>query len=469
MRLTRRTLLGATTGALLGGFSLSAGRSEAATVSEAGRPSRAYVSGSKGSFLYVLNGQPTPLRGMGYNRVLGNLNVAERTARLHRDLSLMQQVGINIVNGWEQGGIEDQYFDIAHFYGIGVIAHFELKKHLDYADAGLREELLGQIAAWIETYRDHPAIRMWGIGNEVMLVKTDEESQAFVDFFVQAFQVARATDPDHPVTYRDAEDVRVPMLRDAFQAAGIPLNGFVMGLNFYTPRMDDVLAQWENQNFDVPVIVSEYAPAGVAPSSRATAMRDLVAHLRPYERLVLGGFPYTWSTDGPEAVDKIFGLTDQNSVPVDETIRELQGMYRGFSGLRPSLPPVQTKRRDVFGVPLDAVLVQALARGLATPDLAPIDVEATRARMAERYQSMLADAFAGRGVDQRRAQRMIQLVVSTAVLAELRRQDETRVFPGTYEALPLLVGMARWSATDPRAESIAVDFLTDVLAQAIRT
>ena len=88
--------------------------------------------------------------------------------------------------------------------------------------------------------------------------------------------------------------------------------------------------------------------------------------------------------------------------------------------------------------------------------------------MTARYRSMLSDAFVGPNVDQNRAQRMIQLVIGTAVLAELWHQDETRVFPGTSEALPLLVGMARWSAIDPRAETIAVEFLTDVLTQAVR-
>jgi hypothetical protein len=63
---------------------------------------------------------------------------------------------------------------------------------------------------------------------------------------------------------------------------------------------------------------------------------------------------------------------------------------------------------------------------------------------------------------------MLDLLAGTAVLAELRREDGP-VYSGAVEALPLLAGMARWSALDPQAPVVAEAFLSEVLAQALRT
>src|SRR5438045_2562630 len=64
------------------------------------------VVGDHGSFLYVVQGAPQTIRGMGYNASLSALPEVERRRRLYRDFLLMHQVGVNTIVGWDQPGFD---------------------------------------------------------------------------------------------------------------------------------------------------------------------------------------------------------------------------------------------------------------------------------------------------------------------------------------------------------------------------
>ena len=426
------------------------------------------VSASPAGYLYTVDGRPEPIRGMGYNAMLGDRSADERAAHLSRDFALMKRVGINTVLGWDMRTFDGVMLDVAQDTGIGVIMHFELGKGWDYSDPALQDQLLREIGDWVVAYRDHPAVRMWGIGNEVLLTTSDEECQAFARFFVRAFQLVRGLDPHHPVTYREAEDVRVPFFREAFAEAQVPLDGFIFGMNFYTPRVEEVLTDWSAHQFDVPVFVSEFAPAGWSPSERARGFQDMWARVRAHEQLALGAAPYVWSTEGPEAVDRIFGLTDERGLPVDETLAQLQRLYRGANAADEPLPePAARAAHGELDLTIESAATQLLARALSLADLEPVDLEATRAAARAHYRSDLEQHAPGfEAADPARIERMLDLLSGTAVLAGLRRAEQP-VYSGAVEALPLLAGMARWSAADPRAQAVAEAFLSEVLAQAL--
>ncbi|TAK21361.1 MAG: hypothetical protein EPO26_15670 [Chloroflexota bacterium] len=431
-------------------------------------PSTTLISGAGGSFLATVDGAPEPFRGMGYNAILGGLSDGDRAAILARDMELMRIVGVNLIVGWDQKAFDRVFLNAAHAEGIGVAMHFELGKGRNYSDPDLRQRLLDEIAVWVETYRDHPAVRMWGIGNEVLLTTSDEECRAFAEFFVQAYQVARERDPNHPVLYREAEDVRVGYFRDAFAAAGVAPDQFIVGMNFYTPRIAEVLAAWPDHAFDVPVLISEFAPAGGPPSSRAEGFRAIWGMIVPHEQFVLGATPYVWTTEGPEAVDRIFGLTDGNGDPVDEAVFELQRLYRGGAAQPESLPPIAPRSTDGLHMSIAAATAQLLAKAVVLSDLETVDIDAVRARAREFYGADIAAAPGYATADKARVARMLDILADTAVLAALRQQDAP-VYSGAVEALPLLAGMARWSTIDPRAADTAEAFIGEVLAQALRT
>jgi hypothetical protein len=425
------------------------------------------VVGAGGRFLYVVDGLPQPIRGMGYNAILTDLPPDQRLARLDRDFALMRRVGVNTVLGWDQAGFDRAMLDVAQAHGLGVIAHFELGKDWDYGDPALRQRLLEEVGQWADALADHPALRMWGVGNEVMLAFDDEQSARFAAFYVELYQAVRQRDLRHPVLYREAEDVRAPFFRDAFRAAGVPPADFVFGMNFYTPRVDDALADWPAHDFDVPVLISEFAPAGFAPMTRPAAFGDLWRRVLKHEQFVLGATPYVWTTEGPEAVDRIFGLTDGHGRPVDGSLAALQRLYLGRAPAGELLPAPVPRAPQPLDVTLDAGIARALARAVSLPDLEPIDLAAAQAQLRGRYAAELAAAPGAARADPRRMARMLDLLVQTGVLAQLRRGGAP-IYPGAVEALPLLAGMARWATVDPGAEGVAEDFLTEVIAQALR-
>lgn len=423
------------------------------------------IVGGDYAYLYVVQGAPQAVRGMGYNAPLSALTLAQRLQRMYVDFALMRRTGVNTLIGWDQAGFDHALLDVAQANALGVVMHFELGKDWDYGDAALRARVLDEIGEWVDQYRDHPAVRMWGVGNEVMLTMDPEDARRFAGFYVDVYRTVRQHDELHPVVYREAEDVRAPLFKEAFEAAGVKPDGFVFGMNFYTPRVGEALDAWPSLGFDVPVLISELAPAGVPPSARAAAFGDLWSRLRRHEQFVVGAAPYAWTIDGPEAVDRIFGLTDGHGHPVDPALSALQRIFRGGAArgellpapMPPPLPP---------GLALEAAFAQALARALALAELEPIDLDSVRVESRRRYAAELAGAPGAPAGDQGRMARMLDLLAETSVLAALRVEGRP-AYPGAVEALPLVAGMARWAAGDPGAEAIAAAFLTEVINQAL--
>jgi hypothetical protein len=249
------------------------------------------------------------------------------------------------VVGWRTSDWDEIVLDEAQAAGIGVVMPFDLDDRLDYADRAVRWRVRSDVLSWIARYRAHPAIRMWGIGNETLLhLKQPARARAFAEFYAAMVDTVRQFDPDHPVLYREAEDVYVRWLQDAWSPRGGPPPGFVLGMNFYTFRMKDALTAWPNRSFDVPLVVSEFAPAGVGRGERAAGYWKMWDIVRARPELVLGAAPYVWNAEGPEPVDRLFGLTIE-AKPVDSTLNTLSELYHA----RP--PQGQLRVPPLVGMP----------------------------------------------------------------------------------------------------------------------
>jgi hypothetical protein len=118
----------------------------------------------------------------------------------------------------------------------------------------------------------------------------------------------------------------VRWLQEAWAPRGGPPPGFVLGMNFYTFRMKDALAAWPGRGWDVPLVISEFAPAGIGRGERAAGYWKMWDIVRQRPALVLGAAPYVWNAEGPEPVDRLFGLT-VDAKPVDSTLATLRDMY----------------------------------------------------------------------------------------------------------------------------------------------
>jgi hypothetical protein len=461
---------------------------------------------------------------MGYNPTYATADVApvRRDELLGRDMRLMASVGVNMVLGWEPAVFDDQLLAAAQASDVSVVMPFDLKPDWNYDDPEIRLGVLRNVAAWVARYRDQPAVVMWGVGNEVTLEMSDHQRRAFAEFYVDLFELVRALDSTRPVVLREAEDGFAPYLAEAFaRRRGIPLEpaatpspsaapsadaspaasdpdaesparsdpgapslaasppgaltalptprpvivapeGFVYGVNFYTDRIGPALADWvENTGLDAPLLVSEYAPAGMSRTRRPAGFEHMYGLIGAAGPRVLGSAPYTWTTAGPEAVDAYFGLVDAEGRAVDATAAEIARMY----GLPPPTWTLGTAAAQELasGTDLPRLLDEAVLAATRQAELESAEIvagAASRAAQADAELGVLADAETE---GDQRVLAVARLIGWASELSEMRATDGQRLFPGMRQALPLLKGMARWAREEQSAVNTASDFAAAVL------
>lgn len=300
-------------------------------------PSVVIVDGQGLDYIYTVNGVRQTIRGVGYNAVYRHLSDDDRAQLYDRDFWLMRTAGINTIAGWDQdkGYVQDKFDELlltkAEQWGIGVIMPYYLPPEADYTDLEFRQRVAEDVAAWVYRYKNYPAVRMWGLGNEVLYVmpfdEYSEEPRAFAEFLIELADTVHAIDPNHPVIYRESEDVYLPFLIEALGKDGVRRPWFVYGMNVYTFRLNEILASWQESGPDMAVVVSEFAPGGLYGDDRAYGYVEMWRTLRRYPSFVLGGLAYVWTTEGPEPVDRNFGLVDGRDVAVDDAFNQLAAQF----------------------------------------------------------------------------------------------------------------------------------------------
>lgn len=312
--------------------------------SAAAGPSEVQVVGSNARFQYLVNGAPQVIQGMGLNtQYSSQLSPADRAARIEADMTEMSALGINTVLGWDPAEFDNVLLDAAQRHGIGVIVPFDLDPNADYTDPAVRADLHAQVMDWVARYKDHPALRMWGLGNEVLhkIVhpawvgpqdpERERNAEAFSDWLIATADDIHAADPHHPVTYRSAEDAFVDWIVGAVQRRGGGARPwFVFGTNCYQKYLSDIVDNWPDSGLPVALWVSEFAPGGMAVPDRPDGFAQMWGYVRRHPDWVLGGAVYAWTRNGPEGVDRTLGLTD-DGVPVEAAQLAVLGSLFGES------------------------------------------------------------------------------------------------------------------------------------------
>jgi hypothetical protein len=320
-------------GGRLGNFLQTAASDRPATVS--------VEQAHDGSWQYLVDAQPTVIRGVGYNPQYGDLSSADREQLYQRDFGAMRRLGFNTIEGWFETQFDSTTLDVAARNGIGVLMPFELNQDWPYENPNVQQSILDHVSAYVEKYKNHPAVRMWAPGNENMhrilyphLVSKQNDPQAsaraaaFAAFLPVLVDRIHELDPTHPVLYRDAEDVYLGQLKSAFEATRVARPWLVYGANVYSlSRLQAIIGQWPAQWIGGPLVISEYAPTGAGRADRPIGYQQNWSVIRSRPDIVLGGLAYTWATNGPEELDRVFGLVDSNGVPTDGSLAALSAAF----------------------------------------------------------------------------------------------------------------------------------------------
>ena len=296
------------------------------------------LNGGRFSYRYGVNSQDEVIRGMGYNPRYAGLDIDRRAMLYERDFAQMAGAGVNTVFGWNPAEFDGLTLDLAAAHGLGVALPYDIDYRLDFADPATRAAITAEVLDWVARYRWHPALRMWAIGNETLhklvppswcaegpLPQRRAAGRAFGSFYAELIDQVHAADPDHPVLYREAEDSYVEWMRAAL-APGGQRPWFVYGLNVYTARLGAVLDAWPSHGLDATALVSEFAPP---PEERPDGYRRYWATVRSHPRAVIGGAAYVWFADGPEEIDRAYGLIGSGGQPVDGALEIIRQIFGG--------------------------------------------------------------------------------------------------------------------------------------------
>ncbi|MCF8228361.1 MAG: hypothetical protein K9G58_03160 [Bacteroidales bacterium] len=204
-------------------------------------------------------------------------------------------------NGKQSG---KEVLDQAHRHGLMVCMGLEVGKErhgFDYNDNEAVEKQLEYITAEVKKHKDHPALLMWGIGNELNLASTNP---AVWDAVNDIAKMIHSLDKNHPVTTMLAgagkEDVKNVMERcPELDLLSFQIYGDIMNLPGYI----------EESGWEGPYIITEWGATGHWEVARTewdrpieqTSHEKAIAYKERYEKVIeanpeqcLGSYVFLW-------------------------------------------------------------------------------------------------------------------------------------------------------------------------------
>jgi hypothetical protein len=195
---------------------------------------------TNGGFKLMVDGRPFFINGAGGTRYPDKLIEA----------------GGNSVRTWSSSRNE---LDKAHQQGLMVCMGLAMKpvRHgADYADEAFLNKQRERIYNDIKNLKDHPALLMWGIGNEIEHEASEKQSLLVWKEIEEIAKTIKQMDANHPVitvlagTGRKLEDIK--RMCPSLDAVGINSYG----------EMKKVPADLERYGWEKPYLITEFGPRG---------------------------------------------------------------------------------------------------------------------------------------------------------------------------------------------------------------
>ncbi|RMH53969.1 MAG: hypothetical protein D6685_15220 [Bacteroidetes bacterium] len=207
-----------------------------------------------GGWTLLRGGEPYYIRGVG--------------GQVHLDRAVAY--GANSVRTWGAGEAI-AILDEAHEKGLSVLFGLwvgQERQGFDYGDAKSVQAQLARFREIVRTYKDHPAILMWGVGNENDLFYTDFRVWNAINDIAE---MIHEEDPHHPVMTvtagLDVAEVQLIMERaPAIDVYGINTYGELVGgtrkFRHYGYEGPNVGTQLRRAGWDGPYVIAEWGPDG---------------------------------------------------------------------------------------------------------------------------------------------------------------------------------------------------------------
>ncbi len=263
---------------------------------EADGPSVVRVEKTEDGYRLLRNGEPYFIRGTGG----------------HLDMESFAAAGGNSVRTWGADDLEG-VLDKAHRLGLTVTIGIWLghpKHGFDYGDEQQVREQLEKARAYVRRYKDHPALLLWGVGNEVEIQTPGDERvyRAINDIA----RMIKEEDPNHPT-----------MSVTAGIGSGRVENfvRYCPDVDIYGPNaygdLDTLAAEMRAAGLTKPYVVPEFGPLGSWAQPRTewgsaldpNSTEKARTYLRSYKLAIegepsqcLGSYVFMWRSDGEKQV-----------------------------------------------------------------------------------------------------------------------------------------------------------------------
>ena len=195
-----------------------------------------------GDWQLLRAGEPYQIRGAGGTGPMDQLAAA----------------GANSVRLWSTDNI-DGILDEAHSLGLTVTVGIWLghERHgFDYSDEKQLKEQMEMVREAVLRYKDHPAVLLWGVGNEMEGFEGGDDPRIWSAVNDVAAMI-KEIDPHHPIMTVTAEigGGRIEMLHNQTPAVDIH------GINAYGGA-SSIGERMEEGGASKPYVITEFGPVG---------------------------------------------------------------------------------------------------------------------------------------------------------------------------------------------------------------
>ncbi len=257
-----------------------------------------HVKGERGAWYLEVDENPFYIKGVGCGIAIGKNG--EDYLKLARDL------GANTVRTWGTDQGTQEYLDLAGRYGLKVCAGIWLnyvneKGEYSYLiDEDYKKSKRQEVLAYVRKFKDHPAILMWGVGNEaIFFTKDEKEKIALCEFLEDLIKEVHRVDPGHPVVYASAGIMDL-----AYLAKYVPSLDIV-GINEYG-SIRTAHGSWDQLGFNKPYCFTEYGPylsidrpkdengkaIELSDTNKAKRYREFCEQINSFKGYNVGGFVF---------------------------------------------------------------------------------------------------------------------------------------------------------------------------------
>ncbi|MCW5940893.1 MAG: hypothetical protein KIS66_01590 [Fimbriimonadaceae bacterium] len=263
---------------------------------------------------------------------------------------LARTCGANSLRTWGADNL-GRDLDLAEKHGLTVAAGVWLghKEYFDYSDAAKVKAQQEGVRRVIEAHRNHPALLVWGLGNEMERDNDTPELWKAVDDMAA---MAKSLDPNHP-TMTVVSEVSAEKIRNIQRYAP---NIDILGINSYGG-----LASLPNRlrafGWTKPWIVTEFGPLGPwempktpwGAAIEQTSSEKADFYLQNYRSAIepslgscLGSYAFLWG-EKQETTPTWFGMFLQSG----EALETVDAMALVWSGRMPEQRAPRLRSFDV--------------------------------------------------------------------------------------------------------------------------